>query len=150
MRKLPVVIVAAFALVVAGTAVAAVTWPSSATNWSGVNAHLNALHNTDLKQLSKVVMVRARLTQSGGNMVEGSVRCPGGSGTKTGSYATGGGVMFEDTSPDGDWYINRAGPITQMGPNEPPNGWKAAVSDPVIQQGDPIPTDIYVYAVCAS
>ncbi len=44
MRKLPLLIVAAFALGVAGTAVAAVTWPSSATTWSGINAHLNALH----------------------------------------------------------------------------------------------------------
>src|SRR5579862_2298275 len=151
MRKLPLVIVAAIALGVAGTAfAAAVTWPSTATSWSGVNAHLNALHNTDLTQLSKVVEVQARLTKSGGNMVEGSVRCPGGSGTTTGSYATGGGVMFQDTSPDGDWYVNRSAPITQMGANMPPNGWKAAVSDPNFQQGDPVPTDIYVYAVCAT
>lgn len=149
MRKVLVVVVAAFSLGVAGTALAAVTWPSTSTSWSGVNAHLNALHNTDLTQLSKVVIVRARLTKAGGNALAGSVRCPGGSGTTTGSYATGGGVLFDDTSPNGNWYVNRSGPITQMGANMPPNGWKAAVSNPVYQ-GGALPTDIYVYAVCAT
>jgi len=79
MRKLPLVIVAAIALGVAGTAfAAAVTWPSTATSWSGVNAHLNALHNTDLTQLSKVVELQARLTKSGGNMSRGACAAPAG------------------------------------------------------------------------
>lgn len=133
------------------TAYAAVTWPSSATTWSGVNSHLNALHNTDLTQLSQVKIVSAVLTdQTGGNSLEGSVRCPGGSGTTTGWYATGGGMNYPQTSGDGNWVLNTSGPITQMGPNMPPNGWQISVSDPTYQIGDPIPTDISVYVVCAT
>jgi hypothetical protein len=151
MKKLSVMLALALALGGAATAFASVIWPSSATSWSGVNSHLNALHNTDLGQLSQVKIVSAVLTdQSGGNSLEGSVRCPGGSGTTTGWYATGGGANYPQTSGDGDWLINTSGPITQMGANEPPNGWQVSVSDPQYQVGDPIPTDISVYAVCTT
>lgn len=59
-------------------------------------------------------------------------------------------MNYPQTSGDGNWVLNTSGPITQMGPNMPPNGWQISVSDPTYQIGDPIPTDISVYVVCAT
>ena len=144
-RSLVIVAVVAALAGGAATALAAVVWPSTATTWSGVNSHLNALHNTDLTQFSQVKVVKAVLQQSGGNSENNNVHCP------VGWVATGGGVWAAITSDDGDWYINSSGPTFPMGPVQTvPNGWAGSVSAPNYTPGTPLPTDIVVYAICAT
>lgn len=146
MKRLIAVAATMFLLGGAAVAAASVVWPSTATTFPGVNAHLNALHTTDLSQLSQARVVQATLTPSGGNSLEGSVQCPGWSPTKVGWYATGGGFV---SPTNGDYYASESRPSTEMGTSLP-NGWKVSVSDPTYTIGDPLPTDITVYAICAT
>ena len=123
-----------------GTAIAVVSWPSTATTWAGVNSHLNALHATDGSQFSKVKVVTGVAEKSGGNAQHGSARCP------DGWTLTGGGYKNDDS----EWYAYSASPTFPMGPSEvTPNGYSADFSDPTYVEGDPFPT-ITVYAICAT
>jgi hypothetical protein len=120
-----------------GTAVAVVSWPSTATTWGGVNSHLNALHQTDDVQFSRVRIVKDVAEASGGNAQHGSARCP------DGWTLTGGGYRNDDA----EWYAYNAAPTFPMGPTEvTPNGYAADFSNPTYV-GDPFPT-ITVYAIC--
>lgn len=123
-----------------GTAVAAVSWPSTATTWAGVNSHLNALHETDGLQFSRVRVVKDVAEASGGNAQHGSAHCP------DGWTLTGGGYRNDDA----DWYSYSASPTFPMGPTEvTPNGYSADFSNPTFVDGDPFPI-ITVYAICVT
>ncbi len=142
MKKLlavAVVLTLAFALGV-GTAIAVVSWPSTATTWAGVNSHLDALHATDGLQFSKVKVVTDVAEKSGGNAQHAGVLCP------AGWTATGGGFRNKNA----DWYAYNASPTFPMGPTEvTPNGYSADFSDPNYVVGHPFP-HITVYAICVT
>jgi hypothetical protein len=55
----------------------------------------------------------------------------------------------DTTSADGDYFASMSGPTMQMGTNLP-NGWKVNIANPTYNGTDPLPTDIMVYAVCAT
>jgi hypothetical protein len=136
MKRLIAVAAAMFML--GGVAGAAVVWPSTATTFAGVNAHLNALHATDGVQFSRVKIVKEFAEASGGNAQHGGVACP------AGWTFTGGGYRNDNA----DWYAYNASPTFPMGPTEvTPNGYSADFSDPTYIVGDPFPT-ITVYAIC--
>lgn len=124
----------------AGTAMAVVSWPSTANTFAAVNSHLNALHETDRAQFAKIKIVKDVAEASGGNAQSASVSCP------AGWVATGGGFRNENA----EWYAYNASPTFPMGPEEvKPNGYAADFSNPTYVNGDPFPT-ITVYVICVS
>lgn len=134
-----VVITLTFALG-AGSAMAVVTWPSRAKTFAAVNSHLNALHETDQAQFSKIKVVTEVAEPSGGNAQSANVACP------DGWVATGGGFTNEDA----EWYAYHSSPTFPMGPEEvTPDGWAADFSNPTYVEGTPFPT-ITIYAICAT
>lgn len=133
-----VVITLTFTLA-AGTAMAVVSWPSTAKTFAAVNSHLNALHETDSAQFSRIKIVKEVAEASGGNAQSASVSCP------AGWAATGGGFSNQDA----EWYAYNARPTFPMGPEEvKPNGYAADFSNPTYH-GGPFPT-ITVYVICVT
>jgi hypothetical protein len=140
MPKIPAIpLVLAFTFLLGSGTAIAVSWPSTATTLTDVNAHLNALHATAGTQFSKIKVVQGVATASGGNSQSAQVGCP------AHWVATGFGFSNEDS----EWYPYNAFPTFPMGPKQvKPIGYSASFSDPTYD-GEAFPT-ITLFVICAT
>jgi hypothetical protein len=129
----------AVSMVLLGATVAmAVNWPAKTASFGGVNTYLNALHATDLTQLSKVKVVsKVVVPDISGDLllVETWTACP------SGWVVTGGGLKIDGNS-DKNWAITASNPDRDMYGN---STWHVHAVDHTNTDTD---QTITAYAVC--